>query len=234
MNLVMFDIDGTLTKTVDIDENNFVKAVNDVLNIYDIDTDLTTYKYITDEGIAAEIIERHTGRPATNKELLDIRIYFVSLLKEKASANQAFFQPVRGARELLTELQENPDIAVSIATGGWKESAIMKTQAIGLDLQNIPVATSNDAVSREDIRKLSEKKAKNINNINKFESVVYVGDGVWDLDTSNSLGYHFIGIGKGERASLLKEKGAVHIIPDFSKPEDFFDILESIGVVNTY
>ena len=232
MNLVMFDIDGTLTKTVDIDENNFVKAVNDVFNIYDIDTDLTTYKNITDEGIAAEIIERHAVRPATKKELSDVSNYFVNLLKDKASANKDFFQPVGGARELIIELQENPDIAVSIATGGWKESAIMKTHAIGLNLQDIPVATSNDAVSREDIMKLSEEKAKNINNISKFESVVYVGDGVWDLESSNSLGYHFIGICKGERASLLKEKGAVHIMPDFSKPEDFFDILKSIDVVN--
>ncbi len=40
MNLVMFDIDGTLTATTDIDEGCYVLAVEAVLNIDNIDTDL--------------------------------------------------------------------------------------------------------------------------------------------------------------------------------------------------
>ena len=226
----MFDLDGTLTETVHIDENNFVKAVNDVFNIYDIDTDLTTYRYITDEGIAAEIIERHTGRQATEKELTDIREYFVGLLREKASVIPDYFKPVKGAEEILRDLHGNPGIAVSIATGGWKESAVMKMESTGLNFQNFPLVTSNDAISREDIMKLSERKAKHANNIDKFDTIVYVGDGVWDLQSSNALGYHFIGVGKGERASLLKEQGAEYIIPDFSNPDDFYGILESFGI----
>ncbi len=83
MNLVMFDIDGTLTATTGIDEVCFIQAVREVLGVKEIDTDLLNYTHVTDEGITSEIIEQHTGRPAGREELSDIRNLFVKLLKEK-------------------------------------------------------------------------------------------------------------------------------------------------------
>jgi beta-phosphoglucomutase-like phosphatase (HAD superfamily) len=38
MHLVMFDIDGTLTKTVRIDEECFARSFSDVFGLSDIDT----------------------------------------------------------------------------------------------------------------------------------------------------------------------------------------------------
>ena len=73
MNLVMFDIDGTLTATTDIDERCFIRAINEVLQVYEIDTDVAHYPHVTDEGIAAEIIRRYTRHPVTEGILSDIR-----------------------------------------------------------------------------------------------------------------------------------------------------------------
>lgn len=39
MKLVMFDIDGTLTDTYVSDENEFVRAVQEVVDVPDINTD---------------------------------------------------------------------------------------------------------------------------------------------------------------------------------------------------
>ena len=228
MNLVMFDIDGTLTATTGVDAQCFVQAVNDLFHIKDVDTDLTSYKNVTDEGIAEEIIERHTGRVATKKELTDLKRHFVELLREEVSSNPTLFYPIEGAGEILEELVNHPDMEISLATGGWRESALLKLEAAGLDIKNLPMATSSDALSREQIMILSEERALRAYNVHSFDSVVYVGDGIWDVRSAHSVGYHFIGVGIDDGASRLRDEGAIHIIPDFTNRREFFNILETL------
>ena len=228
MNLVMFDIDGTLTATTGVDAQCFVQAVNDLFNIKDVDTDLTSYKNVTDQGIAAEIIQRNTGRVATEKQLTGLKRHFVKLLREEAFSNPTLFYPVEGAGEILEELARHRDMEISLATGGWKESALLKLEAAGLDTKNLPMATSSDALSREEIMILSEERAQKAYNINSFDSVVYVGDGVWDVRSAHSVGYHFLGVGTDDGATRLREEGAVHIIPDFTDRREIFNILETL------
>ena len=42
MHLIIFDIDGTLTETIKIDEECFVRSFKDVFGFADIDTDCGT------------------------------------------------------------------------------------------------------------------------------------------------------------------------------------------------
>jgi phosphoglycolate phosphatase-like HAD superfamily hydrolase len=48
MKLVMFDIDGTLTDTCVRDENEFVRAVQEVLDVPEINTDWASFVYVGD------------------------------------------------------------------------------------------------------------------------------------------------------------------------------------------
>ena len=228
MNLVMFDIDGTLTATTDIDERCFVRAVEDTLGIVDIDTNLANYTHVTDEGIAAEIIGRHTGRGATDSEVAGIRGHFVGLIEQCTENQPELFRPIAGAREMLGILSERPGCSVSLATGGWRDSAILKLRVAGLDVGAMPIATSDDAHSREGIMQLSETRAQRVYDVAGFDSVIYVGDGVWDVRSTKALGYRFIGVAEGDRASQLRTEGAEHIVSDFAKENGFWDILEAL------
>jgi len=228
MNLAMFDIDGTLTATTGIDERCYVSAVEAVLGIDDIDTDLAHYTHVTDQGIAMEIIQRHKSREAAQRELADLRHFFVERIEECILDNPTDCRTIDGAGEMLEDLSRRPGCAVSLATGGWQESAILKTRTAGLDIENIPMATSNDAISREDIMLLSEKRACDRYAVSGFDSVVYVGDGIWDLRAAHALGYHFVGVGEGSRASQLRDEGANYIVSDFSNRQHFFDIIETL------
>src|SRR5437773_2833277 len=58
MHLVMFDIDGTLTETMKVDEECFVRSFNDVFGLTDIDTDWSNYPGTTDSGIFM-VFSRH-------------------------------------------------------------------------------------------------------------------------------------------------------------------------------
>jgi len=60
-NLAIFDIDGTLTESVAVDEVCFVQAFRDVLGIERINTNWLDYNFQTDSGLALEICRNHLG-----------------------------------------------------------------------------------------------------------------------------------------------------------------------------
>ena len=69
MKLVIFDLDGTLTKTVAVDADSYVRAFADVFGMAGIDTDWSRYRDYTDGGIAREIFESRRGRKPTPAEM---------------------------------------------------------------------------------------------------------------------------------------------------------------------
>jgi hypothetical protein len=79
---------------------------------------------------------------------------------------------------------------VSIATGGWKESAILKLNSAGIKYSSIPLASSNDHYSRIEIMKLAAERAST----NQYPCT-YFGDGAWDKEACNYLGYNFVLVG---------------------------------------
>ena len=80
MALVMFDIDGTLTKTAKVDAQCFVCSFMDVFGFADFDTDWSHYRHTTDPGIFREIFAVRTGRLPTTQETSRFREHFVQLL----------------------------------------------------------------------------------------------------------------------------------------------------------
>ena len=62
--------------------------------------------------------------------------------------------------------------------------------------------------------------------VDEFERIVCVGDGVWDVHTATSLGLPCIGIGTGGRAERLGSAGASHVFPDFTNLEAVLNALE--------
>ena len=62
MHLVMFDIDGTLIESYDIDEQCFLAAIDEVLGIQ-IDSRWERYPHVTDAGILDEILSQPSFLP---------------------------------------------------------------------------------------------------------------------------------------------------------------------------
>ncbi len=69
MHLVMFDIDGTLTETMKVDEECFVRSFKDVFGFADIDTDWSHYPRTTDSGIFHDVFTARIGRSPTAQEV---------------------------------------------------------------------------------------------------------------------------------------------------------------------
>ena len=187
MVLVMFDIDGTLIDSHDVDTRCFTTAVWQVTGL-DIDANWGLYQHATDAGILQEFIERQ-GLVNPQETINAIKRVFFALL-DQSFRNKPVKQ-IEGAADFLLYLQSLPDVVVSLATGGWQESARLKLLSAGIDCQNLVLASSDDAIDRVGIMTLSRQQA----NAGKDVPVVYFGDGVWDKKACEEMGIDFILVG---------------------------------------
>ena len=164
------------------------------------------FKYVTDEGIVAEIAAGKLNRPATPNEMAAIKAKILELLRSQADSNREAFAPIPGALEIFDALQKMRSCAVAIATGCWKESARLKLSTAGFDVENLPLASSDDSHRREEIMRAAHTRALEHFRVSEFETVTYVGDAVWDLKASKNIGYHFIGIGFYDTETALRTR----------------------------
>ena len=158
MHLVMFDIDGTLTETMKDDEECFLRSFRDVFGFADIDTDWSHYRRTTDSGIFHDVFTSRMGRSPTPQEVSQFRQHFIHLLA--VASSQSPFVPVAGADRLLSRLAQSRSHRVSLATGGWRESARLKMASAGMCLDEYPAASADDALDRESMRRSRRQTAR--------------------------------------------------------------------------
>lgn len=192
MKLVVFDIDGTLTLTNDVDSRCFEEALRAVIGVEEIDTCWENYQFVTDSGVAQEVSQRHRDRPLTGGEMTALHEKIVELLAENPASD---FQEVPGAAAFVQSLVDSGDHAVALATGANNLSALFKLAAAGIKFEGIPLATSSDAVVREHIMLLAMDRAA-VKYQTSFEDVFYFGDAIWDVEATANLGWNFVGIGE--------------------------------------
>lgn len=221
MKLAIFDIDGTLTATNDVDSLCFEKAVRQILKLERFDTNWANYPYVTDTGIVEEVSQLHRGRSISEAELNSLLLCFLGELEDSPRGS---FQPIAGANEFLQYLRCSGEFAVALATGAWRESAQLKLHRAGIDVSEIILASSSDAIEREEIMQLARERASCRYQRQEFEEIVYFGDAAWDVRATRNLGWRLIGI--GERYEMLMEMGVESAFRDYS---DRRSILHALG-----
>jgi phosphoglycolate phosphatase-like HAD superfamily hydrolase len=230
MKLAIFDIDGTLTESVAVDEVCFVQAFRGVLGIEGINTNWLDYKFQTDSGLALEICRNHLGRDPGGAEISRLQSRFIELLCAAVEATGRPMREIPGASALLRRVEAHPGWRVAIATGGWKVSARFKLASAGLPVDGIPWASADDAHDRVEILRTSIQRAGQHYGQVAFGKVVYIGDGVWDVRAAKALGIGFLGLAADTKAGRLVEEGASCVLPDFSDPVRVSECLERVAL----
>ena len=223
--LVIFDIDGTLCRTSQLDDDCWRLAAREVLGIASMSTDWNEYPHSTDESIASALHERVHGVEAGREDIDVLRDRFVSILQDAQEASPDLMKQTPGASGIIARLHSEGH-GVAIATGGWTPSARFKLQSCGIEHDSIPSAFACDAHPRADIIEIARKRAIEQGvHAEDDSSVVYVGDGLWDLIAARQLGIGFVGLASGQRELLLREAGANDVFPDFLDEERFLEAL---------
>ncbi len=226
MRLVIFDIDGTLTQTSHVDEICFVRALADTHGIDVIADHWIDCPHVSDSGVTRHLFQLHFGRDPRDQESHAIRKRLVDLLEEHHGMDRSYFAEIPRAAETFNRHVESRGWVKAIATGCWRLSAEMKLRAASINYEGVPGGFAEDGVARESIVGAAISRSQSHYGREKFDRIVSVGDGVWDVNTAARLGLSFVGVGGGARAEMLREAGARHIIPDFEDADRFFECLD--------
>lgn len=237
MNLAIFDIDGTLVDTNQVDGECFVRAVELEFGVTSVNEEWKlgevslgrwdSYPHITDSGITREVFQRAFARYPEAGEIQRLSDRYIRLLKASYESGPQRFREVNGAGNLLRRLSGRPDWKIGMATGGWRALATYKLTCAKIPVEDIPISTSDDAISRQDIVKECVARARNHHRVDRFSKTVSIGDGVWDVETARALELPFIGVGDEAR---LREWGAFHVVQDYRDPMGFIQLLEEAQI----
>jgi phosphoglycolate phosphatase-like HAD superfamily hydrolase len=217
MDLILLDVDGTLTQSFEYDRIAFGIAIAEAIGCQPVDVDLDNYFSTTSIGVTLEAFQRICRRLPDEKEILEVKSGVLCQLERMRKETPALFAEVSGASSFLKRLLKVDGVGVAIATGGWLSEAQFKLQASGLTINGIPIATSDDHKDRKRIMEIATDKAREYYNCRWLEHIIYLGDGPWDLQASRSLSYDFIGI--GPRVQDLKYSEEIEWFQDFKESE---------------
>ena len=201
MQGVIFDIDGTLVESYHLDGECYRQAVVEVVGDVSFRSDWGDYPFVTDEGILRQV---YSDNALIFKHSRDVRSRFGQLVAKRLSLVPTSCAATPGACELVEKLRVDPNFQIGFATGGWRHTAHLKLDHVGIRPARIPCRSSDDSYDRIEIME-SCRAAIGCSP----GDAVYVGDGEWDMRATKELGWRFIGIG-----SRLKNESRVWI-PDF-------------------
>ena len=174
-NLVIFDVDGTLTDTMDIDTTCFAESIHELYPGITINTNWESYQYSTDTGFLLEIFSNNFSREPTAEELSQIQTCFFKRLTSAFYQQSIKCTPIEGALTIFEKLKAI-NWQIAIATGCWEKSALLKLELAKIPYNFIPMGHGGDGFRRENIIHSAVEKAKSAYKVQDYQNIVYIGD----------------------------------------------------------
>ena len=227
MNLAIFDIDGTLADTSFVDHECFEQTLFDRFGIRHFPSDGNHFIHYTDPAILSQIYEERFGSTLARAELERVKFHYLAVLRATAKIWPQLFTEISGASSALSYLRTMEHWKIAIGTGSWSDSARLKLESAKIAFRDLPLATADDGVTREEIMGAAVRRACELYGIDEFNRIVIVGDGLWDRRTAEKMNFSFVGIATGARAALLRKYCAMHILPDLRDCKWLLEALES-------
>ena len=225
--LVIFDIDGTLLHSNKVDSRSFGETWMQIYKTPMPNLDWHDYAHVTDTCIFETMFKKHYDKLPTAEAIQIFQLQFKERLQQNRLANPSDFMEVPGALSLFKKLISQKDKIIGIGTGGWKMHAQLKLRHIGIEPEGLPAAYADGNYTREDILQSSIDQAKTKGD---FDRIVYVGDAIWDVQTTRAMQLNFIGLRIEGDYEVLKKEGAQHVLSNYLEEELFFDYLEKAVV----
>jgi len=209
MPIALFDIDGTLTASNEIDSACRAQAFLDIFR-FPLNTNWNDYEHVTDRGIATQALQEHGGEVTEHDLSLD-RARCVQLLTERMTK----LDEIPGAGAFLAKLLAH-HWRIALCTGAWGDSARLKLLRAGLPT-DLPLASCDDDISREAILRRGVALVGG-----EDDFIISFGDAPWDVRAAANLGVPFIGIGR--------RSGAADAFDDYRDTAALFAAIERIAV----
>ncbi|WP_164506739.1 HAD family hydrolase [Tenacibaculum singaporense] len=209
-NLIVFDIDDTLTKSENQHQEAYVEAMKS-FGITKVNQDWKSYKNMTDSYILKRNYEVNFNTAFSFSFIPEFEEKMTELLLSLTKTEE-----IQGAGEIVDFFMKETDYAICFATGSLLKPALIKLEQAGINFVPNLVEASNNLFTREEIVNSAIQKAKSYFQVEEFKNIISVGDGIWDLRTAKNLGVNFLGI-RNKNLSDFKEEGIKSHIEDWTR-----------------
>jgi phosphoglycolate phosphatase-like HAD superfamily hydrolase len=222
--LVIFDIDGTLVYSNKIDSLCFAQTYQVIYGNPFPTIDWTKYPHVTDTTIFRTVIKDQFDRDATDSEMVQFQHQFVALIEEKRKSEPHEFLEIPGAKRTVERLLEDDRFVVGVGTGGWQRPALVKLRHVEIPVDPIVVVGADGHEKREGIiGQVIETIAKHT----VISRTVYIGDAIWDVNTTRRMGMNFVGIRRNGDFDVLHREGTGIVLRDYTDYGQFLKAVEA-------
>jgi phosphoglycolate phosphatase-like HAD superfamily hydrolase len=225
MNLVLFDIDGTILHARNAGTGSFFAALEDVFGHHPEDPEIR-FAGNTDLNILGEIME-HRGREWSQEE----EEAFFTALPRKLKDSLAEVEPILypGLLELLDALSRRADVMLGLVTGNIESCARVKLEAFGLSDYFKFGGFGDDHADRKEMARLAvERAGRRLPDGVRFQKCLLIGDTPSDVEAAQAIGACKVGVltGGSSEEELLRA-GAEHVFTDLRNPQVILDLLDT-------
>lgn len=220
--LLLFDIDGTLTRSKNrIGYTLTFATFEELLGIpvptdhpawFAGKTDLQIYEELANElGVDADVVEQQ--RPLLRETLAR---HFTNY------ATPEWIELLPGAAPLVEALAQHDNAVLGLVTGNVQPCAYLKLRAHGLDTHFAFGAFGCEHADRSLLPPLAVQRAEALTGL-RFapEDTIVVGDAVRDIDCAKAHGMKVVAVATGGTpAHSLRAHGADVVFEDFTHTDD--------------
>ena len=223
---ILFDLDGTLLLTGGASRRCILAAGRAVLG------DRFHWGPITVGTLDWEIfleLAAHCGIESAEQSLEKYKARYLRELREDL-ARQPNARALPGIRELLTELSLRNDVILGLLTGNYREGAVAKLQAAGLDPELFALgAFAEDGKRRADLVGVAlEQASKLAGQSCDPANVIIIGDTPRDIACAKETGCLVLAVATGKYS--IEELSQYHpdrLVPDLADPEPLYDLIQA-------
>ncbi len=224
MPLIIFDVDATLVYSNKLDSKAFAQTYKDIYGRPFPTIDWSTYPHVTDDTILKTVIQQHFQRPVTKEEREKFKATFKASIIENRKLKPTEYKIVPGAKEIITLLINDPLYTVGIATGGWKDPAVMKLNFLNIPTDPLLISGADGKETRQEIIEEVIVKAKRRNA--SFDRIIYIGDAIWDVKTTRDMKIPLVGIRFKGDLETLQKAGVQHVVKNYLDIPTFMRYVE--------
>ena len=222
--LAIFDVDGTLVYSESRDSKCFANVYQEIYGKPFPTLDWRNYPHVTDYTIFSTVIQQHFQREPEAGEFDHFIEQFCARIIEKREADPRHSNPIPNAPQLIEHLLDDSRYEVAIATGGWERPARIKLEHVRIPHQSIFMSCADGQPTRNDIiNKVFDQGIQHP--LPHYDRVVYIGDAIWDVETTRNMNLNFVGVRWRGDYEVLKREGASHVVKNYEEVDYFLECL---------
>jgi len=218
--LVLFDIDGTLIRTLRMEA--FKDYTIPMLEaVFGTAGRLPEMKVsgMTDLQIVSEALQQEGFTQDHIRERIDhLRESYMEEMRKATGNGQEFFEVLPGVREVLQAVADHPRYHSALLTGNIEPAAYLKMELVGLsEFFDLPGAFGDESHDRRDLPALAAARIRKHLQLDLApEQFIVIGDTPNDIACARHFGARALAIGTGR---LYSREDILGCDPDALLPD---------------